>query len=61
MAYSAAVNIIANQRHQRFAILIATGRSGSSGLLIVLRARGASAEANAERLLRNAKVFGKTQ
>lgn len=51
-----AVIIIANQRHERFATLVATGQSGAAAYRSCYRARGASAEANASRLLRNDKV-----
>lgn len=50
------MNILANHRHERFAALIATGQSGAAAYRSCYRARGASAEANASRLLRNVKV-----
>ena len=48
--------ILTNQRHERFAQLVATGESGAGAYGEVYGRKGAVADANASRLLRNAKV-----
>lgn len=48
--------ILKNQKHERFALLVAQGESGSAAYREVYGRKGAVADANASRLLRNAKV-----
>ena len=48
--------ILANQRWEKFAQHVAAGESGAAAYRMTYDARGASAEANASRLLRNDKV-----
>ena len=52
----ALVSILANPRWEKFAQLIACGESGAAAYRNIYAARGASAEANASRLIRNDKV-----
>lgn len=47
---------LANQRHEKFAQRIASGMSGAAAYRTTYGARGATAEVNASKLLRNAKV-----
>lgn len=49
--------VLKNQRHERFAQLVATGKSGASAYGEIYGRKGGVAEACASRLLRNQKIM----